>query len=162
MNMYLKARKTPAKTTLKNSPATAHAIEDSPEADCEAFRERESSNSFRTRSTFGDIFTGGGKAGRGRGSLLNISGVNGLAGGGKLKSWVDTCFAFPGRAFLRRTFKTLFSRSVFAASVRLDDANVMPNEIRLLFLFFICHLDTWFVILPVIYPVKLPNNVSQK
>ena len=103
MKMYLKARKTPAKTTLKNSQATAPAVEDDFfEGGYEAVRER--SSSFRTRSTFGDIFTGGGKFGRGRGSLLNISGVNGLAGigifvRGQSNSCIGTCAVFPGMVF---------------------------------------------------------------
>ena len=167
MNMYLRAIKNPTQMIVKISHKTDKAIEnDFPKAECGTVRERERSSSLWIRSSSGEIFLGGGKCGRGRASQLNISGVNGLAGigifvRGQSNSYIDTCFVFLGRAFPRRTIKTLFSRSVFAALVRLDDANVMPNEIGLLFLFFICHLDTWFVILPVIYPVKLPNNVSQ-
>ena len=106
MNAYLKKTKTPAKTTLKNSPATAHAIEDVFfEDEYEAVREeRERSSSFWTRSTFGEIFTGGGKFGRGRGSQLNISGVNGLAGigifgRGQSNSSINTFAVFPWMVF---------------------------------------------------------------
>ena len=123
MNMYLRAIKNPTQMIVKISHKTDKAIEnDFPKAECGAVRERERSSSLWIRSSSGEIFLGGGKCGRGMGSVMNISGVNGLFCDGffrrgKLKSWVDTCLVFPGRAFPRRTIKTLFSRSVFAASV---------------------------------------------
>ena len=91
MNVYLRATKTPTQMILRISHETAKAVEDDFSGDgyeavrelklCEAVRERERSSSLWIRVISLDIFPGGGKAGSGLGSQVNISGVNGLPGG---------------------------------------------------------------------------------
>ena len=166
MNAYLKKRKTPAQTTLKNSHATDAAIEDDFfEVQCDAVRERRRSSSRWMRSSFLDILLGGGKVRLVMEPQVNISGVNGLPVGsssrGTSNPCVDTNSAAFGMAFPRWTAELHFSRFMFASPVRLADASVMPNGIGLFFLFFICHLDILFLILTVIYRAALTNNVSQ-
>ena len=64
-------------------------------------------------------------------------------------------------AFSRNYVEIILLRSVFLLLDCLLDTSVMPNAIALSFLPFIIHLDILFLILPVIYRFKLPNNVSQ-
>ena len=151
MNVYLRATNTPAKMTLKNSQGKDRAIEEDSFGDgLHSVRERKQSISlWKLSSSLNNFnFFGGGKCGRGTGSVMNIFGVNGglPAGGifvrGQSNSFSDICWIFSGKVFPLQSVGTALPRLAFLLFFHLSVVNVMPNEIGLFFLFFICHLDT--------------------